>query len=58
MENSKKAGPLWLFWREWKVRNRIVFKDEIFSTQKVKISFVFLLWSKTEKCLYQIVLQL
>ena len=58
MENSKKAGPLCLFWREWKVRNRIVFKDEIFSTQKVKTSFVFLLWSKTKKCLYQTVLQL
>ena len=41
------AGPFCLF---WKARSRIVFKGEFFfSVQRVKTSFVFLLWIETRK---------
>ena len=44
------AGPFCLFWTIWKPRNRIVFKDEFFfSLERVKTSFVFLLWIETRK---------
>ena len=44
---ERQVGPLCLFWIVWKARNKITFKDEIFSTQNVKTSFVFLLWLET-----------
>ena len=43
-----KAGPLCIFWLVWKARNSIVFKDETLSIQKLKFSFVNLLWSDTK----------
>ena len=42
-----KAGSLYIFWLVWKARNGIVFRDEVLSMQKLKFSFVNLLWSKT-----------
>ena len=41
-----KASPLCLFWSFWKVRNRIAFEDGVLSIQRLKTSFVYLLWSK------------
>lgn len=32
--------PLCLFWTVWKVRNKIRFKNEVQSVQKLKFSFV------------------
>ena len=37
-----------LFWMVWKTRNRIVFKDDFLSIQKLKYLFHFLLWSETK----------
>ena len=45
----RQAVPLCLFWILWKTRNKIVLKDKIFSVQREKTSFVFLLWSETRK---------
>ena len=41
-------GPLCLFWVIWKDRNSIAFEDGVLSIQKLKISFVHLLWSGTK----------
>ena len=41
-------GPLCLFWVIWKTRNSIAFEDGVLSIQKLKISFVYLLWSETK----------
>ena len=41
-------GPLCLFWVIWKARNSIAFEDGVLSIQKLKISFVYLLWSETK----------
>ena len=43
-----KAGPLCIFWSVWKVRNGIVFRDEVLSIQRLKSSFVYLFWSETK----------
>ena len=32
----------------WKMRNMIAFRYELLSIQKLKASFVFILWSETE----------
>ena len=40
-------GPLCLFWVIWKARNSIAFEDGVLSIQKLKISFVYLLWLET-----------
>ena len=43
-----KAGPLCIFWSVWKARNVVVFRDDVSSTQKLKFSFVNLLWPETK----------
>ena len=42
-----RAGPLCIFWTVWKTRNRIAFEDEVLSFQRLKNSFLNLLWSET-----------
>ena len=42
-----RAGPLCIFWTVWKARNSIAFEDDVLSIQRLKSSFVFLLWSET-----------
>ena len=39
-----QVGPLCLFWVIWKAKNRIAFEDSMLSIQKLKASFVYLLW--------------
>ena len=39
-----RVGPLCIFWTVWKVRNRIAFEDDVLSIQRLKGSFVYLLW--------------
>ena len=39
-------GPLCLFWVIWKARNSIAFEDCVLSIQRLKTSFVYLLWSE------------
>ena len=39
-------GPLCLFWVIWKARNSIAFEDCMLSIQRLKTSFMYLLWSK------------
>ena len=41
-------GPLCLFWVIWKTRNSMAFEDGVLSIQKLKISFLYLLWSETK----------
>ena len=43
-----KTGPLCIFWTVWKTRNKIAFKDDVLSVQRLKSSFIFFLWSKTK----------
>ena len=42
-----QAVPPCLFWSLWKARNGVALRDEIFSTLRLKISFVSLLWVET-----------
>ena len=39
------AAPLCLFWNLWRARNRLVFENEVPSTQRIKANFVTNLWS-------------
>ena len=39
------AAPLCLFWNLWRVRNRLVFENEVPSAQRIKANFVFNLCS-------------
>ena len=43
-----KASPLCLFWTVWKTRNKVAFEEIELSTQRLKSSFVYLLWSETK----------
>ena len=43
-----QAGPLCLFRSVRKARNRIVFEDSVLSIQRLKASFMYLLWPKTK----------
>ena len=43
-----QVGPLCLFWVIWKARNRIAFENSVLSIQRLKASFVYLLWSETK----------
>ncbi|KAJ9691747.1 hypothetical protein PVL29_013820 [Vitis rotundifolia] len=43
-----QVGPLCLFWVIWKVRNKIAFEDSVLFIQRLKASFVYLLWSETK----------
>ena len=51
---GKKRKAMWqvcllrLFWSVWKARNRIAFEDSVLSIQRLKTSFVYLLWSETK----------
>ena len=40
------SGPLCIFWSVWKARNDFIFRDDVLSIQKLKFSFVNLLWSE------------
>ena len=35
-----RAAPLHIFWTVWKARNRLTFKDDVLSMQRLKYSFV------------------
>ena len=39
-----RATPLHIFWTVWKTRNRLAFKDDELSIQRLKYSFLFSLW--------------
>ena len=43
-----QVEPLCLFWAIWKARNKIAFEDSVLSIQRLKASFVYLLWSDTK----------
>ena len=43
-----KAKPLCLFWTVWKARNKIVFDNEMFSFQMLKMDFVCFLWLESK----------
>ena len=36
-----RVAPLHIFWTVWKARNRLKFKDDVLSIQRLKYSFVF-----------------
>ena len=42
------AAPLYIFWTVWKARNRLAFKDNVLSIQRLKYSFVLSLWSEAK----------
>ena len=39
-----KAIPLFIFWNIWKERNRLAFKEGVLAFQKLKTSFVYIIW--------------
>ena len=39
-----RVAPLHIFWTVWKTRNRLTFKDNELSIQKLKYSFILSLW--------------
>ena len=39
------AVPLCLFWTLWRERNRVVFENEVSSSQRTKATFLSNLWS-------------
>ena len=39
------AASLCLFWNLWGVRNRLVFENEVYSSQRIKANFVSNLWT-------------
>ena len=43
-----RAAPLYIFWTVWNERNKIAFKDDELSFQRLKNSFVCILWSWTK----------
>ena len=43
-----KAAPLHIFWTVWKARNRLAFKDDVISIQRLKYSFLCSLWSEAK----------
>ena len=43
-----QVGLLCLFWVIWKARNNIAFEESVLSIQRLKASFVYLLWSETK----------
>ena len=50
-KNRKKAwrvAPLHIFWTVWKKRNRLAFKDESLSIQRLKHSFILTFWAKAK----------
>ena len=47
LEDKVESGTFFIFWMVWKVRND-VFRDDVWSIQKLKFSFVNLLWSETK----------
>ena len=53
------AAPLHIFWTVWKTRNRLAFKDNELSIQRLKYSFILSLWSKAKlfivECLQSLV---
>ena len=38
-------APLCMFWNLWRARNRLVFKNEVSSAQRIKANFVSNLWT-------------
>ena len=44
----RRAAPLHIFWTVWKARNRLAFKDDKISIQKLKYSFLCSLWSEAK----------
>ncbi|KAJ9675675.1 hypothetical protein PVL29_024544 [Vitis rotundifolia] len=43
-----KAAPLRIFWTVWKARNKLAFKDNELSIQRLKYSFILSLWSEAK----------
>ena len=43
-----RAAPLHIFWMVWKERNRLAFKDESLSIQRLKRSFILTFWAKAK----------
>ena len=43
-----RAAPLHIFWTVWKARNRLAFKDDVISIQRLKYSFLCSLWSEAK----------
>ncbi|RVW28985.1 putative ribonuclease H protein [Vitis vinifera] len=43
-----RAAPLHIFWTVWKARNRLAFKDDDISIQRLKYSFLCSLWSEAK----------
>ena len=43
-----RVAPLHIFWTVWKARNRLAFKDDMLSIQRLKYSFILSFWSETK----------
>ena len=43
-----RVAPRHVFWTVWKTRNRLAFKDDELSIQRLKYSFLSSLWSEAK----------
>ena len=43
-----RAAPIHIFWTVWKERNRLAFKDESLSIQRLKQSLILTLWAEAK----------
>ena len=43
-----RVAPLHIFQTVWKARNRLTFKDDMLSIQRLKYSFILSFWSETK----------
>ena len=43
-----RVAPLHIFWTVWNARNRLAFKDDELSIQRLKYSFLLSLWSEAK----------
>ena len=43
-----RAASLYIFWTVWKTGNRLAFKDDVLSIQRLKYSFFLSIWSKAK----------
>ena len=39
-KKMRRATPFHIFWTVWKARNRLTFKDDMLSIQRLKYSFI------------------
>ena len=48
INHAWRVDPLHIFWTVWKARNRLAFKDDSLSIQRLKHYFILTFWAETK----------